>query len=340
MYKNRFYALTLIAGLTAGGMIASAQNYSREVKVPGITRIISHDAVPDGFDPVSASDAQLEEFGFPPRPDTGDAKAYSRWQQAVSLPRVPLQYINTGRYHRPNQSTGKVDTDGKDNISSSGSYNWSGYAIVGGSPTFTKVEGLWVVPSINNQFGISGNGYMSEWVGIDGDCSCNDLIQDGTEQEWTGGSPSYYAWIEFIPESELEISGFPVAPGDVIEMYAWKTGSGSSVKGNYYLANFNTRKSGSTSLSIPPGTTFSGKSAEWIVERTEVNGSFENPLPFYAYTYMDNAFVFRGTSTHAIDFASEANQNIYMVKSPSSSTHLSKAYEQDADSMWFEWLAY
>jgi hypothetical protein len=339
MYKAGLSALTLITALTAGSLVAGAQSYSREVKLPGITGLISHDAVPEGFDPISAADSQLEEYGFPPRPDSGDSKAYARWQQAVSLPRIQGQYVNTGRFHRPNHSTGPIATNSKDNISSSGSYNWSGYAITGGSPALTKVEGLWVVPSVNNQYE-SFTGYMSEWVGIDGDCTCDDLIQDGTEQDWTGGKPGYYAWIEFIPEAELEISNFPVSPGDVVEMYAWETESGGVVKGNYYLANFNTKVAGSTSLKIPPNTKFSGKSAEWIVERTEVNGSFENPLPFYAFAYMDNAFAFRGTSTKTIDYSKEATQNIYMVQSPTSSTHLSKAYEQDADSLWFEWLAY
>jgi hypothetical protein len=340
MYKTRLYSLTLIAALTTGGLIASAQNYSNEVKLPGITGLISHDAVPEGFDPVSASDAQLDEFGFPPRPDTNDP-SYSRWVRAVSFARVPGQYINTGRYHRANQSKGPIASNSADNITLEGSTNWSGYALTGGS-TLTKVEGVWIVPSVNNQYGIGGNGYMSEWVGIDGDCSCDDLIQDGTEQDWIGGAPHYDAWIEFIPESELEISSFPVAPGDVIQMYSWETKVGGVVKGNYYYANINTQKAGSATLTIPPHTSFSGKSAELIVEKTQVNGSTANPLPFYAYTWTGFAYAFRGSSS-SIPLVSNATQNIVLCPETGtcdSATELSTASSQSADSLWFTWHHY
>lgn len=339
MYKASLCTLALITALTAGSLIANAQSYSNTINLPGITGLISHDAVPEGFDPVSASLSDLQEYGFPQRPDPSDTKPYSKWLQAVSLTRVTGEWVNTGRYHLPNQSKGPAvaNTTVKDNTPTYTSGNWSGYAIGGGSPVFVEVEGYWVVPSINNQFGIKGNSYMSEWIGIDGDCSCNDLMQDGTEQDWTGGKPGYYAWVEYFPEAEVEVSSFPVSPGDVIQAYTWATEKSGVVYGNFYLANFNTRKAVSGSLKIPKGSSFSGKSAEWIVERTEVNGSFTNELPFYAYTYMDDAYAWRNGSSHAIPYASEVNQNIIMVQG---STHLSQVSEQDGDSMWFKWDNY
>jgi len=334
MYKPSLYALTLIAGLTTCGLIASAQNYSREVKVPGITRLISHDAVPEGFDPVSASDSQLDEFGFPPRPDQSDAEAYSKWVEAVSLTRVPGQYINTGRYHGPNKSNGKIEATSRDNVPAYSSGNWSGFAIAGGSPILTQVRGEWIVPSVNNQFE-SFTGYMSEWVGLDGD-GTDDLIQDGTEQDWIGGTAGYYAWIEFFPQPELEISSFPVSPGDVIQAYSWETESGGVVTGHYFLSNLNTKISGSTSLPIPKGTKFYGKSAEWIVERTEVNGSFTSPIPFFAGSFMGGAYAFRNSST-AIPYWNQANQNITMEQS---GTKLSQVGSLSSNSMWFTWDHY
>ena len=68
-----------------------------------------------------------------------------------------------------------------------------------------------------------------------------------------------------------------------------------------------------------------------------MNGSFSNPLPYYAYAYMDDAWAYRAGSTSRITYLSEANENITMVNG---SDHLSEAYEQDSDSMWFKWLAY
>jgi hypothetical protein len=53
---------------------------------------------------------------------------------------------------------------------------------------------------------------------------------------------------------------------------------------------------------------------------------------------MDNAYAYREGSNKSIGYLSEANQDITMVDP--AGKKLSKAYEQDSDSLWFEWLAY
>ena len=327
-------ALVAIAALAAGSAAAHAQDYSTDVSLPGISGVTTYNSVPPGFDPVSASQDQLQEFGFPRRPDSNDTKAYARWLQAVNLTRITPQLVNTGRYHLPNQKTGTSTVVGNTTESTSG--NWSGWSLIGGSPVLDEVVGLWVVPTVNNQFS-KISGYMSEWVGIDGNCTCDDLIQDGTEQQWTNGKATYYAWVEFIPNAEVEIANFPVSPGDVIYATSSVGVKDGVITGFYYIGNYNTKLALSASLKIPPKTTFSGKSAEWIVERTEVSGSFTNPLPYYADAYMDDAYAYRSGSSHSIDYTSEANEDIVMSQS---GTALSDATAQDADSMWFHWLAY
>jgi hypothetical protein len=335
MRKLPVFALAVGFAIVAGCLGAEAQTYSSSVALPGITGATTYNSVPEGFDPVSASATELEQFGFPRRPEPSDALAYQRWLKAVSVTRItPELEAKPGRYHQPNHRlSSSAGTENTTNVSSG---NWSGWSLVGGSPVFTDVVGLWVVPSVNNQFSTI-NGYMSEWVGIDGNCKCNDLIQDGTEQQWTGGKATYYAWIEFIPESEVVINNFPVAPGDVIYAYSAVTTKNGVINGVYYLANYNTKKAVSASLAIPPKTTFSGQSTEWIVERTEVNGSFTNPLPYYADAFMSDAYAYRNGSSSPVYYDSEANENIVMKQG---STSLSKSVAQDADSIWFEWLAY
>lgn len=334
MRRASLYTITLLTAFAAGSVAVSAQEFDTAVKVPGITGLIAHTGVPQGFDPLSAADSQLEDYGFPKRPDINDTKAYSRWVQAVSGTRIVPEFENSGRRHLPNQRTGKSEVVG--NTTSSTSGNWSGYSIQKSGTPFVQVEGIWIVPSVNNQFS-SINGYMSEWVGIDGNCTCNDLIQDGTEQQYTGGKATYYAWIEFIPQNEVIVPNFSVAPGDVITAYSWVSEKSNVIYGDYYLYNANTKKSVSASIKIPPKTTFSGKSVEWIVERTEVGGSFSNPLPNYAFSYMDNAYAFLNGSSHVYTYTSFPNESITMNQG---STKLSKAYGQDSDSLWFEWLAY
>jgi hypothetical protein len=329
-----FFALT---ALMAGALAVRGQNYSSKVSLPNVSGITVYNGAPEGFDPVSAADSQLEDYGYPRRPDPGDTKAYANWVKAVSTTRItPQLSINANVVHRANQRKGAPTAASSGTTLASESLNWSGFSLTAAGAPFREVVGLWVVPSLSNQFK-SFTGYESEWVGIDGNCDCNDLIQDGTEQDWTGGKPSYYAWVEFIPEPEVKINNFPVSPGDVIYAHSSIGKKNGVVTGFYYIANFNTRKSVSTSLAIPKNTQFSGLTAEWIMERTEVNGSFSRPLPFYARAYMDNAIAYRNGSNRAINYASEANENITMFQD---NTPLSKAAVQDADSLWFDWVAY
>jgi hypothetical protein len=335
---KRAFPLFALAVLLAAGLAANGQNYSSTVSLPNVSSsITTYNAAPEGFDPVSAADSQLEDYGFPHRPDPGDAKAYRNWVKAVSTTRItPALSVNANVVHRMNQRVGGATAASNSNTVNTESLNWSGYSLTAAGAPFREVVGLWVVPSVNNQFK-SFTGYESEWVGIDGNCYCNDLIQDGVEQDWTGGKPSYYAWIESIPQPEVKINNFPVLPGDVIYAYSSVGKKNGVVTGFYYIANYNTRKSVSASLPLPKNTKFSGLTTEWVVERTQVNGTFSRSLPFFARGYMDNAIAYRSGSNRAINYSSEANEMITMIQD---STPLAKAYKQDADSLWFDWLAY
>ena len=105
------------------------------------------------------------------------------------------------------------------------STNWSGYAVYttppssgkkGKStpaPTFSNVKGSWVVPEVFES--TSANTYSSTWIGLDG-YDTGTVEQIGTDQDWSNGSPEYYAWFEMYPKWAYEIVGFPVNPGDEI----------------------------------------------------------------------------------------------------------------------------
>jgi hypothetical protein len=258
---KRATSLFALATLITGGLAVKGQNYSSSVSLPNVSSITTYNAAPEGFDPISAADSQLEDYGFPRRPDPGDVKAYANWVQAVSTTRItPQLSVNPNVVHRTNQRIGSPTAASNSNTVKTDSLNWSGYSLTAAGAPFREVVGLWVVPSITNQFK-SFTGYESEWVGIDGNCNCNDLIQDGTEQDWTGGKPAYYAWIEFIPQPEVRINNFPVSPGDVIYAYSSVGKKNGVTTGFYFIANYNTKKSVSASLPIPKNTNFSGAHA-------------------------------------------------------------------------------
>ena len=334
------FALAAACGAHAFGQAAST--VTQDGVETGQANIRALVNVPAGFDPVKASPEQLERLGFPRKPEAKQGPlAYKRWVDAVSAKRVFAEVkenrdVTHGTMKRPSGFTGEeLNLDGK-KVANVNSSNWSGYALVGGSPEFDAIEGYWVVPSVDYQFGGDG-GYSSEWVGIDGYGS-SDVVQAGTEQDSIGGYTNYHAWFEFYPfdyEQAISTSTFPVAPGDAVYVYVSATHSGSYIVGRFYLYNANTHLSVSYT-DTRPNWYFQGNSAEWIMERPTVGGYLYD-MPNFAYAYMDNGWAFRLGSGSYISFLSEPYQNITMVNG---SDTLSTAYSQDSISMWFAWHAY
>jgi hypothetical protein len=93
--------------------------------------------------------------------------------------------------------------------SASSSINWSGYAVKGGTGSFTSVSAAWVQPTGTCT---SKATYSAFWVGLDG--YSNDTVeQDGSEVDCHSGSPKYYAWWEMYPKPSINFSN-TVDPGD------------------------------------------------------------------------------------------------------------------------------
>jgi len=175
------------------------------------------------------------------------------------------------------------------------SSNWSGDALSETTPSglscvpasntpYTSVTATWTVPTVTGSsssgggfggfFGFgrsSSSTYSAVWTGIDG-FSNDDLIQAGTEQDYSGGAASYQAWWEILPAAETDIPSITVKPGDSITV--------SIVKGGACGSEWQISLTDSTADSASRGSPFStcesysgpGTSAEWVVEAPEVNG--------------------------------------------------------------------
>ncbi len=91
-----------------------------------------------------------------------------------------------------------------------GSYNWSGYALTGGS--FHSVVDTWKVPTVDTA--LSGHQYSSDWVGIGG-WSDGTLVQAGTEADNVNGKATYGAWTEILPAAEDPLT-LAIHAGDTI----------------------------------------------------------------------------------------------------------------------------
>lgn len=131
------------------------------------------------------------------------------------------------------------------------SSNWSGYVTSGG--TYTSVTGTWIVP----QVGATTTGADATWVGIGG-VSGTDLIQAGTQATVVGGSVSYEAWIEMLPDSSRTVS-LAVAPGDSVTVTITEQSSGE-----WLIAMTNNTTNSSYQRTVRYAS--SRSSAEWIQE--------------------------------------------------------------------------
>jgi hypothetical protein len=147
---------------------------------------------------------------------------------------------------------------------SNASTNWSGYIDNGAGAQFTDVSATWTVPTAH----AGATGFSSTWVGIDGTAS-SDLIQAGTEQDWSSSGPVYYAWYELLPKASMVLG--TVSPGDKISVTINQTAS----------TTWDIRVDDLTQRSVWGGpVTYSapGTSAEWI-EEAPTDGSSGNVEP-------------------------------------------------------------
>jgi hypothetical protein len=273
--------LVILSGCYSSTLAFAAEPATREVplNLPGARTYMDP---PASFNPMTAPDADLALYGFPPRPDaTKSPSTFAIWQKAMAASQnhaVPT-LEQTQIMHGPVQN--KVAS--VNNTSSS--YNWSGYVLTNratsyGASSYYFLVSDYVVPNAEQAFGVCTGGwdYSSTWAGLDG-WSNGDVLQAGTESDAycaLGGAikSSYYsAWYEWYPYGEVRIGGFPISPGDDLFVEVWSTANNV---GHAYIVNYNTNTYVNITFSAPPGTHLVGNSAEWIVERPGVNGGLAN----------------------------------------------------------------
>jgi hypothetical protein len=159
------------------------------------------------------------------------------------------------------------------------SVGWAGYIVASsfnGQKDVVSVSSSWTVPTVNPS---SGDGYSSAWIGIGGQ-EDKTLIQVGTEHNVYNGNGSYGAWYEMLPALSTRIDNFTVSPGDQItakislmnpDTELWNIQIHDLTNGESYTQNFQYNSTRS--------------SAEWILERSLVNGQITTLSNFGAVTF-------------------------------------------------------
>jgi hypothetical protein len=304
----------------AAPLAAIAQQTTRQLNpnevATNIVGIASVAAPPKGFDPIAASDQELAYYGFPPRPDAVAApKVFESWRKAMSAPktRIVPALETTGIYHGPARLKAESAQNGVLK-----SYNWSGYVNTNGvkkysASSFSAVNANFVVPIAHPAFGTCSGMpvYGANWVGIDGDGS-SDVLQAGVEFDAlcaAGENSTLYAgWFEWYPNAETRITNLKAAAGDDIYIEVYDT---SATSGHAYLANLSRNIEVSVNFTAPSGTVLVGNSAEWIVERPEVNGSLAT-LPNYVEDIFWDSFALN-PAYDVVDPSSTSSSEVLML---------------------------
>jgi hypothetical protein len=318
-----------------------------DTKIAGVSAFMRP---PASFNPLTATDAELDRYGFPPRPgqDLGPG-VLERWERRVmSQTRIVPQLQQTNTFHAPARNIKQTKT--APGVIEANSENWSGYAIVDSSNPFVRpgsqVEAQFIVPKPASGCGSKTDTYSSaNWVGIDGAFS-NDVLQAGTETDLNCATgPAYYAWIEWYPNSEIRVTNLAIAPGDLMSISVFIAADSSK---HLSIENLTTRKSVALAMTPPRGTELVGNSIEWIVERPTINNAAFSKLTNYVMNPWTNlgAVTFPRLSAPAVNYlpnAAPASATIYRLWMNDGTHQLSGAQlfsipdatAKEAPSLWF-----
>jgi hypothetical protein len=280
--------------------------------------------LPEGFNPLTATNEQLAEQWLPRRPDEQtEPKRRALWER--SLARVdtwiepefaePEHRVRTVPEIPPLPVTGAPPPDPFSRSLTSG--NWAGALQLAYSEyPHTFVAGQWTVPHLTvDHATILSSKEPNEWdavqwVGIDGYLGSDDLVQIGTSTKpyiplLFPNDPveiSVSAWWQWVPHNSVPISNLKVSLGDVV--FCLICADDSMTGATMYFTNVTTQVGTRFHVTAPAGIKLAGSSAEWIVERPNY-GTYQHPsfaeLPDYGQCNFDECFTGSGGKEFFLD---------------------------------------
>ncbi len=175
---------------------------------------------PSSFNLMQASNAQLQRYGFPPRPPGPSTGALSAWRTAVTAAR-----IRTNPHPICSNVTHSLVYSGI----------WAGHVVPHSyvtSSTFTWAESSWTQPSVPGNSNYSNFNYAPDasfWTGL----GVSSLIQAGADSIATG-TPQYRFWTEDYPYEGTIWEGPIIRPGQTAYVYLFYEGNDQTY---YFLEN-------------------------------------------------------------------------------------------------------
>jgi hypothetical protein len=250
-------------------------------KLPGGVTIRTFSSPPDGFDPVTADDRALLAYGYPSRPK--DPELLERWERMLSrrvrLIQPTFRAMPYKRRRLPKVAPGAAHGTETSDI-------WSGAVVhAPAGDSFKWVEGEWTVPNaFPPPHAVDGVWYSaSTWIGIDGIDGSGDVLQAGCDSDvmTSGGTiqRQLNPWWEWYPAGSFWISNLPVAQGDTMDGVIC-VDAGSTTTATIYLLNITSGVGASFRATAPSRTSLVGNSAEWVVERLEIDTNTPELAPY------------------------------------------------------------
>jgi len=315
---------------------------------------------PAGFNALTASEATLQQYGYPPNPGPLSA-AYAGWAKAVSAPQTRVEHPileMTDMQAGPCKGFKELPSANKEGeeggtvsaFRSGTSNNWSGFVVLaptlrpfgGNNPGLGIVYAYWVVPIAQQPFSRVGDGKVDlclQWVGIDGAGGSSDVLQAGTATGAFANSSGakqalYAAWIEWFPFNIFQIKNFPVGPGEEIFCQVWNT---SPTVGHAFFVDFSRNSSLKVAFSAPQNVRLVGNCAEWIVERPSSSSGLST-LTNYVACPWDNCVAVGsvGAKYNVVYFPATTNAQVFsLTMLDDAGNGISRANLQGLYDLWF-----
>lgn len=157
---------------------------------------------PAGFRPESATDTELELYGFPVKPT--DAQGLARWTDRFS------NYAGPG-------VVGYCETDRRNNTTSG---NWAGHLTYPNSGKYVSSEAEWYQTAFD--YACPGSSGYSTWSGLGGYYDTSRLLQSGTDVAGQSINGIYPWWEAIGPNhvlAEQKFAGNTIGVSDDTEAY-------------------------------------------------------------------------------------------------------------------------
>lgn len=243
---------------------------------------------PANFSALKADDKELIVYGIPARP-VHDERMLERWKTMFNR---PLNLIHptfremTYKRRKLPKRTSKA-THGTETTDI-----WSGVVVhAPAGDSFRWVEGTFTVPNayppMHAQNGVWYS--ASAWVGIDGIDGSGDVLQAGCDSDVMKQNGSIQRqlnpWWEWYPAGSFWISNLTISQGDTINVLIC-VDSGSTTEALIFIYNLTSNIGTNFQATAPTGTNLQGNSAEWIIERLEIDTNTPE-LARYGEVYFD-----------------------------------------------------